>query len=73
MTAQLDHDLSRHHWETLKGLRAAHTDQGGCERLGLPKLVELGLATLDHGRPRLTTKGRQALLRGSPQLWDLAA
>jgi hypothetical protein len=37
------------------------------------ELVALGLATTDGGRALITAKGRSVLLRGSPQLLDLAS
>ena len=73
MTAQLDHDLGPAHWEALKSLRRAGAELRSGERLAVPELVELGLATLEQGRPQITAEGRHVLLRGSPRLWDVAA
>jgi hypothetical protein len=73
MTAHLDHDLAPSHWEALKALRTAGTELRGGERLAVPELIELGLATLHQGRLLITVEGRQVLLRGSPRLWDVAA
>jgi hypothetical protein len=36
-------------------------------------LVALQLAEMTDDRPVITSKGRRVLLRGSPQLWDVAA
>jgi hypothetical protein len=73
MTAPLELDLAPSHWEALKALRTAGIELRGSERLVVPELIELGLATLEHGRPLITVEGRQVLLRGSPRLWDVAA
>jgi hypothetical protein len=37
------------------------------------QLVTLGLAGIDDGAALITAKGRSVLLRGSPQLLDLAS
>jgi hypothetical protein len=73
MAMQLDHDLTLSRWEVLKGLRRAGAELHVGDGLAISELVELGLATLEHGRPLITTEGRQVLLRGSTQLWDVAA
>ena len=73
MTAQPDHDLAPSQWEALKALRRAGAEMRSGERLAVPELVELGLATLEQGRALITAEGRQVLLRGSPRLWDVAA
>uniref|UniRef100_Q07S80 Uncharacterized protein n=1 Tax=Rhodopseudomonas palustris (strain BisA53) TaxID=316055 RepID=Q07S80_RHOP5 len=73
MTAHPDHDLAPSQWEALKALRRAGAEMRSGERLAVPELVELGLATLEQGRALITAEGRQVLLRGSPRLWDVAA
>jgi hypothetical protein len=73
MATQLEHDLAPSLWEALKALRRAGAEMSGGGALAVSELVELGLATLEHGRPLITAEGRQVLLRGSPLLWDVAA
>jgi hypothetical protein len=73
MTTQLEHDLAPSLWEALKAMRRAGGELRGAQGPVVTELVELGLATLEQGRPLITTEGRQVLLRGSPLLWDVAA
>jgi hypothetical protein len=73
MDTELDYDLTPDQWETLKALRMATTERGGFRRSIVDHLVALELVTISDGHPRLTSKGRSVLLRGSPRLLDLAA
>jgi hypothetical protein len=73
MHAELDYNLTLDQWETLKSLRGGAPQRRTPNRFVLDQLVELGLASIDDGLPRITTKGRSVLLRGSPQLLDLAS
>jgi hypothetical protein len=73
MHAELDYNLTPDQWETLKALRGSAPQRRATSRFVLDQLVELGLASIDDGLPRITTKGRSVLLRGSPQLLDLAS
>jgi hypothetical protein len=73
MHAELDYDLTHAQWETLKALRGAVPQHGAPNRLVVDELVALGLAGVDDGLPLITAKGRSVLLRGSPQLLDLAS
>ena len=73
MHAELDYDLTRDQWETLKALRGGAPQRRALSRVVVDELVALGLAAMDGGRPVITAKGRSVLLRGSPQLLDLAS
>jgi hypothetical protein len=72
MHAEIDHNLTRDQWETLKALRGALQCRAP-NRLVVDQLVALGLASIDGGLPLITAKGRSVLLRGSPQLLDVAS
>lgn len=72
MHAEIDHNLTRDQWETLKTLRGA-PQCSAPNRLVVDQLVALGLASIDDGRPRITARGRSVLLRGSAQLLDLVS
>jgi hypothetical protein len=73
MHAEFDYDLTHAQWETLKALRGAAPQHAAPNRLVVDQLVALGLAGVDDGLPMITAKGRSVLLRGSPQLLDLAS
>jgi ribosomal protein S19E (S16A) len=73
MDTEFDYDLTPDQWETLKALRMSTTECRGLSRSIVDHLVALGLVTISDGHPRLTSKGRSVLLRGSPRLLDLAA
>ena len=73
MHAELDYDLTHDQWETLKALRGGTLQGRVPNRFALDQLVALALAGVDDGVPRITAKGRSVLLRGSPQLLDLAS
>jgi hypothetical protein len=73
MNADIDFDLTSTQWETLKALRTPASEQRTPNRFVLQELIALELATILEGRPMLTSKGREVVLRGSPRLWDVAA
>ncbi len=73
MHPELDYDLTHEQWETLKALRAVAPQRHTASRFVVEQLVALGLAGIDDGHPVITAKGRSVLLRGSPQLLDLAS
>ncbi len=73
MNADIDFDLTATQWETLKALRTPASDVGELNRLALQDLIAFELVTLSEGRPIITPKGREVVLRGSPRLWDVAA
>jgi hypothetical protein len=73
MNAELDYDLRPDQWEMLKALRAPAPRAPALNRFVVGGLVALQLAEMVDGRPVLTPTGRSVLLRGSPQLLDLAA
>jgi hypothetical protein len=73
MQAELDYNLTQDQWETLKALRGGAPQRRAPNRLVLDELVALGLASTDEDLPLITAKGRSVLLRGSPQLLDLAS
>ena len=73
MQAELDYDLTQGQWETLKALRGGAPRHRAPDRRVVDELVALGLACIDDGLPLITAKGRSVLLRGSPQLLDLAS
>ena len=68
-----DIELAPDQWEALRALRV-HTSQNSAKnRFVVEGLVALQLAEMIGDSPVLTSKGRSVLLRGSPQLWDVAA
>jgi hypothetical protein len=73
MHAELDYDLTQDQWETLKALRGGAAQRRAPSRFVVEQLVALDLAAIDEDRPSITAKGRSVLLRGSPQLLDLAS
>jgi hypothetical protein len=73
MNANIDFDLTSVQWETLKALRPPALEQRQLNRPALQELVALELATISEGRAKLTPRGREVVLRGSPRLWDVAA
>ena len=73
MSTEFDYDLTSDQWETLKALRGGAPQRRAPSRVVVHELVALGLATMDGGRPLITANGRSVLLRGSPQLLDLAS
>ena len=72
MPTELDYNLTHDQWETLKALRIG-TPRHAPDRFVVAQLVALGLASNDDGLPLITARGRSVLLRGSPQLLDLAS
>ncbi len=73
MNAEFDYDLTRDQWEALKGLRLPAVERRIVDRLVAESLTALGLVAMTGNGPVITPKGRSVLLRGSPQLWDVAA
>jgi hypothetical protein len=73
MQAELDYNLTQDQWETLKALRGGAPQRRASNRLVVDQLITLGLIGIDDGVPLITAKGRSVLLRGSPQLLDLAS
>lgn len=73
MNAEFDYDLTRDQWEALKTLRLHAADRRIMDRPVVESLVALQLAAVAGDGPLITPKGRSVLLRGSPQLWDVAA
>ena len=73
MPTELDYNLTHDQWETLKALRIGAWQRRAPNRHIVEELVALGLAGIDGGRPVITATGRSVLLRGSPQLLDLAS
>jgi len=73
MNAEFDYDLSRDQWEALKALRLPAAERRVTNRLVVESLVVLQLAVMIGDAAVITPKGRSVLLRGSPQLWDVAA
>lgn len=72
MNAEFDYDLSSDQWETLKALRI-RAPMRDLNQAALENLFALQLATMHETLPVLTLRGRKALVRGSPRLWDVAA
>ena len=68
-----DIDLTPDQWEALKALRAPAPQGRAKNRSVVEGLVALQLAEITGDSLVLTPKGRSVLLRGSPQLWDVAA
>jgi hypothetical protein len=73
MNVDIDFDLAPSQWETLKALRTPRSEQLTVNQFALQELIGLGLAAMSEGRPMITPKGRDVVLRGSPRLWDVAA
>jgi hypothetical protein len=68
-----DCDLTSDQWDALRMLRLPAAQRRSMNRRTVENLVALQLAAFDDGRPAISAKGRSVLLRGSPQLLDLAA
>jgi hypothetical protein len=68
-----DIELAPDQWEALKALRSPAPQDRARNRFVVEGLVALQLAEMIGESPVLTPKGRSVLLRGSPQLWDVAA
>ena len=68
-----DIELAPDQWEALRALRVHTSQDSARNRFVVEGLVALQLAEMIGGSPVLTSKGRSVLLRGSPQLWDVAA
>jgi hypothetical protein len=68
-----DIDLTPDQWEALKALRVPAPQGRVKNRFVIEGLLALQLAEVIGDSPILTPKGRSVLLRGSPQLWDVAA
>ena len=73
MSAEIDYNLTPDQWEALKALRVPAPSCRALNRFVVENLVALQLAEMIDDTPAITPKGRSVLLRGSPQLWDLAA
>ena len=73
MNADIDFDLTPIQWETLKALRTPRLEHLHLNHFALQELIGFELATISDGRPIITPKGRDVVLRGSPRLWDVAA
>ena len=72
MNTEFDYDLTRDQWEALKALRLPAAERRIKDRLTASVIV-IELAAMTSDGPVITAKGRSVLLRGSPQLWDVAA
>lgn len=72
MNAEFDYDLTREQWDALKALRLPAAEHRIGDRL-TANLIALELAAMTGDGTVITAKGRSVLLRGSPQLWDVAA
>ncbi|MDP1865396.1 hypothetical protein [Bradyrhizobium sp.] len=73
MNAEFDYDLTRHQWDALRALRLPAAERRIRDRQVVGSLIGLQLAVMTGDGPVITPKGRSVLLRGSPQLWDVAA
>jgi len=73
MNSEFDYDLTRDQWEALKALRLPAAERRTRDRSVVDSLIALQLAAVAGDSPVITAKGRSVLLRGSPQLWDVAA
>jgi hypothetical protein len=73
MHAEIDYNLTQDQWETLKALRGGALQRRTPNRFVVDELAAFGLASTDDGLPLITAKGRSVLLRGSPNLLDLAS
>jgi hypothetical protein len=73
MNADIDFDLTPIQWEPLKALRTPRLEQRALNHFALQELIGFELAAISDGRPIITPRGREVVLRGSPRLWDVAA
>lgn len=73
MNTEIDCHLTLDQWEALKALRAPVPQRRILKRLVVEGLIALQLAVMNDEGPTITARGRTVLLRGSPQLWDVAA
>ena len=73
MNEEFDYDLTRDQWEALKALRLRAAERRVVDRRAVDSLIALQLASITGDGPVITPRGRSVLLRGSPQLWDVAA
>ena len=73
MNIEIDCYLTLDQWEALKALRAPVAQRRTLKRLIVDDLIALQLAVMNDEGPTITARGRSVLLRGSPQLWDVAA
>ena len=70
---QIDIELDRNQWETLRALGAPDPDRRRLDRQAFEQLIASELAALRDGLPVITARGRKVVVRGSPRLWDLSA
>jgi hypothetical protein len=73
MNTEFDYDLTHGQWEALKALRLPAAKCRTLNRFVVESVIALQLAAMTGEGPVITPKGRSVLLRGSPQLWDVAA
>ena len=72
-TMQIDLDLDRTEWETLRNLGAPDSDRHTLEGQAFERLVASELVAVRDGCAVVTPLGRKVIVRGSPRLWDLSA
>jgi hypothetical protein len=70
MDAEIDVPLDRSQWETLKALGAPDPSRWRVDGPAIQTLVAVKLAEIREGCAVLTAEGREAVVRGSPRLWD---
>jgi hypothetical protein len=70
LESETDLVLDRNQWETLKALGAPDPDRRRVNKPAIDALVAAKLAAMRDGQPVITPMGRQAIVRGSPSLWD---
>lgn len=70
---QIDLDLDRTEWETLRNLGAPDPDRHTLDGQAFEHLVASELVAVRDGRAVVTPLGRKVIVRGSPRLWDLSA
>jgi hypothetical protein len=70
---QIDVDLDRTEWETLRNLGAPEPDHHSLDGQAFERLVASELVAVRDGRAVITPLGRKVIVRGSPRLWDLSA
>jgi hypothetical protein len=73
MNAEFDYDLTSDQWEALKSIRLPASKRRLLNRSIVESLVALQLVVMSDNIPVITSRGRKALVRGSPRLWDVAA
>ena len=69
---QIDVDLDRTDWETLRSLGAPNADHHRLDGQAVERLVASEFVAVQDGRAVITPLGRKVIVRGSPRFWNLS-